>query len=389
MAINSLGQYTGNHKVWDHVGNIIPDIELSEGDRPAVEFKPAAWLPVQFFDKYFENWNVIMPGKILALDNDGRVCPAQYGLASATITYAQNDVDAGVIDVRTGVTLLVANVGTFNVSAVSAFNGVTGVAMAVSKPIGVSPYAVLQWAGGDGFNPTQLRQHNYNMQHQITVLCDYVIQLPLVPTAQTTTSLSFGVPSANLSTSSAVGNLPVATNTVGRTPISFSGGSSATLFINQVDTLALVTSAGDWYINYTTGVVTVYATSQPTSISISYFHYASNATATGKFSCVVGNPKPGDFLICDVNSNFKVRASEEFTDVMGQVLARDAAFPKDALNRVRTAYNPAIGTNAAGANPGYLGQLDQMPGSANGGMPANISYAGAADTLCYINLVSR
>lgn len=389
MTFNTIGQYTGAHKTWDHVGNIIPDIELSEGERPAIEFKPAAWLPVQFYDKYYENWNVIMPGKIVALDNDGRVVPAQYGLASAQITYTADDVTAGVIDARTGVTLLIGAIGTFNVSAVTAFNGVAGVTLAPSKPIGVCPYAVLQWAGGDGFNPANYRQHNYNMQHQIAVLCDYVIQLPLVPVAQTAASLTFGAPSANISTSSAVSNIPVATNTVGRTPIAFTGGPSATLFVNQMPTLAQVTSAGDWFINYATGVVTVFATVTPTPISISYYHYASNATTVSKFASVVGNPKPGDFLICDVNSNFKVRASEEFTDVMGQVLCRDAAFPKDAMERVRTAYNPALGTSGTGANPGYLGQLDQMPGSANGGVPANISYAGAADTMCYINLVSR
>lgn len=389
MTFNSLGQYNGNFKPWDHVGNIVPDVELSEGERPACEFKPAAWLPVQFYDKYYENWNVIMPGKIVALDNDGRVVPAQYGLASAQITYTSDDVNAGVTDCRTGVALLTANIGTFNVSSVTAFNGVASVTLTPSKPIGVCPYPVLQWAGGDGFNPANYRQHNYNMQHQIAVLCDYVLQLPLVPAAQASTSLAFGVPSSNLSTSSAVGNLPVATNTVGRTPISFTGGSSTTLFINQVPTLALVLAAGDWFINYTTGVVTVYATSQPSSINISYYHYAANATTVSKFSCVVGNPKPGDFLICDVNSNFKVRSTEQFDDIMGQVLVRDAAFPKDAMDRVRTAFNPPIGTTGTGALPGYLGQLDQMPGSANGGVPANISYAGAADTMCYINLVSR
>lgn len=389
MPFNNLGQLTPNHKVWDHVGNIIPDVELSEGERPAIEFKPAAWLPVQFFDKFYEDWNVIMPGKIVALDNEGRVVPGQYALSGATITYTADDVLAGVIDVRTGVTLLTADIGTFNVSAVTAFNGTAATALAISKPIGISPYAVLRWAGGDGFNPANFINHNYNRQHQIAVLCDYVIQLPLVPAVQTTTSLTFGSPSSNISTSSAVSNLPVATNTVGRTPISFSGGSSSTLFVNQVDTAAMVTSAGDWYINYATGVIKVYATSQPTSISISYYHYASAPSTVSKFACAVGNLKPGDFLICDANSNFKVRSTEEFTDVMGQVLARDAGFPKDAMNRVRTAFNPAIGTSGTGGLPGYLGQLDQMPGSANGGVPANISYAGAADTMVYINLVSR
>src|SRR6185436_6698780 len=152
-----------------------------------------------------------------------------------------------------------------------------------------------------------------------------------------------------ISTSSAVGNLPVATNTT-NTPIAFTGGSSATLFVNQGSTAALGTSAGDWHIKYTTGVVKVYATSQPTSISISSYHYAAAPSTVSKFACAVGNLKNGDFLICDANSNFKVAGSTDtFQDVMGQVLVRDAAFPKDAMDRVRTAFNPALGTNAAGA----------------------------------------
>jgi len=391
MPLNALGQYSASHKTWDHVGNILPDIEHSEGERPAIEFKPAAWLPVQFLDKYYEDWNVVMSGKILALDNDGRVCPAQYGLGGATITYTQNDVDAQVTDVTTGLPCNASSISAspIDVSAVSAFLGRTSVAMAVSRPIGVAPYAYLRWAGGDGSNPANLIQHNYIRQHQVAVLCDYVVNAPLVPAVQTVTSLSFGAPSSNLSTSSAVGNKPVAANTV-RTPIAFSGGASATLFINQVDTLALVTSAGDWFINLTTGVVTVYAASQPLTISISYYHYAAAPSTVSKFSCAVGNLKPGDFVKCDANSNYVVAAVDDpFQDVVGQVLERDASFPRDAMDRVRTAFAPAIGTNAAGALPGYLGQLDQMPGSATGGMPADISYTGAANTIVRINLVSR
>jgi len=105
MAFDSLGRYNPTHKTWDHVGNMIPVVEHSEGIRPHGEFKPAAWLPVQFFDKFFEDYFVVMPGKALAFDNDGRLVPAQYGLSAATITYTDRDVEAGVIDVRTGAAL--------------------------------------------------------------------------------------------------------------------------------------------------------------------------------------------------------------------------------------------------------------------------------------------
>lgn len=388
MPFNSSGQYTAGHKVWDHVGNIIPDVEHSEGVRPSIEFKPAAWLPVQFKDKYYEDWNVVMPGKILALDNDGRVVPAQYGLSGATYTYTQNDVDAGVIDVKTGLPLLVGGIRTANVADIDTFMGRSAEEAAISKPIGVAPYAYLRWAGGDGSNPAQLIEHNYQRQHQVAVLCDYVIQVPLVPATTATEALSFSA-SGNISTSTALANLPVATNTA-NTPFTFAGGSSATLFVTQVDTAAQITAAGDWHVDYRTGVVKTFASVAPTAVTLTYFNYAAAPASVSKFASAVGNLKPGDFVICDANSNFKVAGgSDTFQLIVGQVLARDNGFPKDAMERVRTAYSPAIGTSAAGALPGTLGQLDQMPGSANGGMPANISYSGAADTIVYINLISR
>jgi hypothetical protein len=61
---------------------------------------------------------------------------------------------------------------------------------------------------------------------------------------------------------------------------------------------------------------------------------------------------------------------------------------KDALGRVRTAYD-SLGSSATGALPAYAGQLDQMPGSANGGVTDKVHYAGAADLVIRINLVSR
>ncbi len=85
MSFNALGQYTPNHKAWDHVGNIIPDVENSEGDRPHLgdKARPASWLPVQFYDKHYENWNVVMPGKAVAYDPDGYLMPAEYGLTGS------------------------------------------------------------------------------------------------------------------------------------------------------------------------------------------------------------------------------------------------------------------------------------------------------------------
>lgn len=399
MAFDSLGRYTTSHKPWDHVGNMSPVMEHSEGTRPHGEFKPAAWLPVQYFDKFYEEWFVIMTGKILAFDNDGRVVPAQYGLSGATITYTANDVEAGVIDVRTGSALLTAAIGTFNVSAVTAFMGRTGVAMSVSSPAGVAPYPFWQWAGDgsaydDGFNPAGFAKHNHNLQHQVAILCDYVLELPLVPaTVAAAANLAYASYASNLVTFAAVANLPVAKNTM-RTPITFADGTlsnSDVTFVVQVDNASDVVQLGQWHINYDTGVVTCWAASDPGAgnlYTITYSHYASAPTSVSKFASAVGNLKAGDFVKCDANSNYAVASSEDFKDILGQVLEVEDVYDKDALGRVRTAYD-SLATDAAGSLPAYAGQMDQMPGSATGGVSDKVHYAGAANLVVRVNLISR
>lgn len=403
MSFNGVGQYAANFKVWDEVGNLIPDVGHSEGMMPHGEFMPASWLPVVFREKYFDNWMVIMPGKILALDNDGRVVPAQYGLAGATITYTADDVTEGTIDVRTGVALLTADIGTFTVASVTDHMGRgLGQALAVSDPVGVTAYPVLQWAGDgsaadDGSNPARLKKHNYNMQHRVALLCDYVLELPIVPSDTADENLtqdSFDA-NTNVATLAALSNLPVAANTV-RTPITFGDGvhaNSATRFVNQVAAVTDIKNEGDWHISLVDGVISVWS---PITLgggnvyTVSYSHYATAPTGANVsvFASVVGNAQPGDFLICNADSNWAVATTEDFKDIMGQVLDIEA-FPRGGLERVRTAHASPLNTNAAGSHPGYLGQMDQMSGSATGGVTGKIHYAGAANLVARVNLVSR
>lgn len=417
MAFNSVGQYVGTHKVWDHVGNILPNVEHSEGERPAIEWKVAEWLPVQFFDKHYENWFVIMPGKVVAVDADGRLCPAGLKIAAElvgsgdVVTYTLNDVEAGTINVATGLPVTAAQLtdpgSTRGYTAAeidsAGFLGRSGVAFTVSNPVGIAPYAFLQWAGGDGFNPAEYRKHNYNMQHQVAVLCDYVLEMPLVPGATASEALTFSVDAtegANVFTDSGLANLPVAANT-DRTPITFAGGSSATLFVNQVTDKTQISGPGDWAIDLTLGHVSVYAASAPLGVTVSYSHYAAAPASVSRFACAVGDLKGGDLVTFDADSNYRAAtAATLFLSgsptgaevaramglVIGQVLDRDSSLPKDMLDRVKTSFAPALGTDASGALPAYLGQLDQMPGTANGGMPSNVHYAGAADTVVRINL---
>lgn len=407
MAFDSLGRYTATHKTWDHVGNILPDLEHSEGIRPHGEFKPAPWLPVQFWDKHYENWFVVLPGKLVAADVDGWLVPAQYGVGDPNIVYTADDVAAGVIDVRTGSALTAA--ATFAVSTVTNYMG-KGYTLTVGWPLGVAPYAYLQWAGDggagdDGFNPANYTKHNYNMQHRTALLCDYVLELPLVPAVATVEGVTQASNTANVSTMTALTYGPVAANTV-RTPMTWAEGVGApgdvaTKFAVEKNTAAEVRSPGDWHIDLTTKVVTVYSTGAigATDYTLVYYHYQSAPATVSKFACAVGNLKPGDFVKCDTNSNFAVAVPkvygtangnnfDTFSAIMGQVLEIENVEGKDALDKVRTAYSN-IGTSATGSLPAYAGQMDQMPGTANGGVPAKVHYAGAANLVVRINLISR
>ena len=402
MAFDSLGRYNPNWKSWDHIGNMIPVVEHSEGIRPQGEFRPAAWLPVQFFDKFYEDYFVIMPGKLLAFDNDGRVVPAQYGLTAATITYTTTDTAAGVIDVRTGAALVTGAEGSFAVSGVSSFMGRGEGAMSVSKPVAVAPYGFWQWAGDgssldDGNNPAALRHHNYELQHRVALLCDYVIELPLVPAVVTTHALTEASNNGTTHVSTLnplTGHIPMAANTV-RTPFTFAEGigapaNVATVFAVQVDTLAEVKSAGDWYVNLNTGVISVYHVGNigATDYTLTFYTYAAAPGTVSKFACAIGDLKAGDFVKCDANSNFVVDSSPSLDATMGQILEVENVLGKDALDRVRTAF-VGLSTNAAGSLPGTAGSMDQMPGSANGGVSDKVAYAGAANLVVRINLISR
>jgi len=467
MSFNAENQYSASHKVWDHVGNIIPDIEHSEGERPAYEFKPAEWLPVQFYDKHYEVWQSVMPGKVVALDPDGRVMPAQYGLTGQSVVYVQNDIDAGVTDIATGLAVTTAKTvvltqlngtrgsawtravaGTAGVNNTSGFMGKHGIAFNDANekfPIGIAPYAYNQWAGGDGSNPANLRHHNHILQHQVAVLCDYVIKLPWVPGQAATESVSgtfsgglptFGTSGTyrrnaiqnnstgryNASTGSnpvlgtypviafCLDEFPVAKNTA-RTTVTMQSSNAnddvSGILVNERTSLSAVTQSGDYYVDYEVGMLFIFSSNQtvPTAISgaagtvsVTYYHYAGVPGTVSRFASVVSTSvDPGDFLVCTTNSNLVVDNTADFKNIVGQVLAVDDNFPKDALDQVRTAYDPAISSNSAGSMANAtlgsasanLGQLDQMPGSATGGYPDILHYSGAADKLVLVNLVSR
>jgi hypothetical protein len=405
MTTNAIGQQTSAYKPFDHVGNMIPDPFSHEGMGSAGGYKVAAWLPVQFKMKNLnsEDWVVLMPGKGVALDNYGDLIPAGYTVSGASVAYTQNDIDAGTIDITTGEAC--ASVTSYTIASIDGsehdFMGDSDEGAAdFKKFIGVASYPYLQWSGNagaydNGINPLGYKFQNYNPQHAGEVTFDYVLEVPLVPNDAVDEALTFAqVGATSVYAATAVVRLPVAKNTI-RTPISFEDGGNlhAAKFVRQKTLVADVKAAGDWHINYKTGVISVYSTEALTTVTVTYYAYTTAIAPSGsevsKFVCAVGNLKPGDLVKFNTDSNYCVAdpSTEGFDVICGQV-TQIKTTPQGGLDKVKTAFG-SLGTTGTGALPGYAGQMDQMAGTANGGVPAKLHYAGGANLLVTINLISR
>lgn len=442
-----FNQYSANHKTWDHVGNITPNVEYCEGHRPHGEYIPAAWLPVGRFDKYYEHYFVVSSGKAVAFDRQGRVVPAGLKVAFAVgsgdvLTYTTTDHDEGVIDLTTGVTVGASGAGYTRAELTAALIGRGLLASTenaedfISFPVGVAPYNFIKWAGGDGFNPAQYIQHNYNMQHRVGILCKYVIEVPVVPALQSacTPSSGTGIVSTAIADWTPGSNGAwfdsTALSLTARYAQDVSAGDDVVAFnmphahiaknvtltpftlptagmTDEKDSIAELANAGDYFVDYEVGVILFFETDGDAAPTVTgtlrYYSYESSPASVSTFACAIGEINPGDFVTVDANSNFvKATLPSETTfhdasvtegasfahsdmaemtaiilnaqrAIIGQVLDAEE-HPKDYLDRVRTAY-------------ATLGTSDQMPGSASGGLRDQLTYAGASNQTIRILLL--
>ncbi len=171
MASETIGQSsTLQVRKWPYVARTRPRFELSDSDRPAVPYKPAAYLPVSFMDQELRDWVVIQKGTIVSSTSTvlgvtgataiGLLVPANGG-ADVTDTYTVNDQNAAVRDP--------------NGNLVTAGNTYT---RAANVPIGV--------AQSDMFQDIHGRFLNYeNQPEALTLLCERTIEIPYFTYAQT------------------------------------------------------------------------------------------------------------------------------------------------------------------------------------------------------------
>ena len=453
-------QYTASHKQWPHTGYIVPQVEHSASEYPSLELKVAPWLPVGREDSKLEHYFVLAAGKPVAVDRVGDAVPAGLKLAfqsaggNTILTYDATDLAAGVIDLTTGVTLTSATSYTQSqvTDALRLRNLISASETArdfIGWPLGYAPYSYLQWAGGDGFNPTGYRQHNMNEQHQVAVGCDKALIVPMVPSAVATetqgdgnaiagTAIVFGTGSWNSATGIAattryasdvsIGDdvvamvfkeTPVAKITL-NTPITDSGSTLASM--TEVDSIDAVKVGGSdyFFIDYEAGVLFLYEsggdaipTGFSTSATITYYSYETAATGSVDIVQCLGDVKVGDFVTFDSTSNYLKWTPDIGTAYgggSGAAYAADPEYDDQATNSIISAQIEASMAEMQGRVLGQVGAVwtwprsgmekvmtqytaltavDRMPGTATAGMSDALVQSGGANKVIVINFFSR
>ena len=156
-------------------------LEISEGQRPALELRPAQYLPVKYQDHYLNDWVVITAGTIVAVDASGDLVNCNGGVGTA-YTYTADDI---------GTTILYSSNGHDAYVTVAGAGGTPP----GNKPIGVAPYDYYQNInqGFDSANPTGLTKYtNYQIQDKVAVLCDYLIEVPVKTACDASGTINVG-----------------------------------------------------------------------------------------------------------------------------------------------------------------------------------------------------
>lgn len=400
--------YVANHKFWDRMGRITPNVEWSESHRPHFEGAVAPWLPVQRYEQELETYFVISSGKVVALDRNGNLVPAGLRKAwciatsSTALSYTAVDAAQYVIDITTGVT--VTGAVSYTEDQLTLALRRRGLISAseramdfISAPIGIASYNYYKAAGTDHYNPRNLFQHNFRPQALVAVTCDYIATYPVLPAVATTETMANAIVNSATglrdffdgTTPRAVGwfgstaihgvtryasEVAAGANVVGYmflnptvawitedSPIT----ASVAGLVNQVASFSALSAAGDYYIDYEAGMLFVYeadgnAIPSPWTVSatITYYHYNAEGSATNTLStyaCATGNLNYGDFLTYDDHSNLikaelDISAPGRMSSASGTPYSADPEYDTEATNSV-------VSIQLEGAIEEYMGGI--------------------------------
>lgn len=377
----AAGGYKATHKGNKDLSSPwTPNFEISEGMRFGLNY-PAAYLPLERFEPTFQDWKVIGAGKPVALDSAGSMVPAGYKLLIALGAgngpqYTQNDVDHGIIKADGAPAAL----NDFVIDAMITAG------LTVGRCGGVASYDAYQLSGSDPTNPATYKFHNYNRQTGVAMLTDYYLEYPVEPFERIENEMivTIGADSETFDLAhTTVLDYTVKVTINGRRDVDFvfndgAGGGG-------VDQLDWTAQPGTLFLKVGDKVVVEYL-------------YENTGVFNAPFAGIAtwrGGAKPGDLVTYDATSSFvsytpgvvdatetvdasaSIEAAIDKTlDILGTVYLVDSNFPKQFLDRVKTAYDDRLTGPIVDGRTGQVSKLDRMPGSATDGMPHNIFYAG-------------
>jgi len=430
--------YVPNHKIWDRMGRVTPNVEYSPGERPHFESFAAPWLPVARYEYELEYWITISAGKVVAEDKNGHLVPAglrkAFNKSGATtiLTYTSDDAAQSVVDLTTGELVTAATSYTeTEVTAALVERGLIRPGQRamdlVSKPIGIASYNYYKAAGSDHWDPSKLYQHNFRPQALTAVTCDYVITVPVVPAVETTETMDgnlansagsidwssartggwFGSTALNglVGLSSVVADdanvvgyvfakFPLAHITQD-SPITHSNSQ----LLNKVAGVSSIAAAGDFFVDYDLGILFLYEaggdaipTGWTVSDTITYYNYedAAGSAQITTYMSATGNIDYGDMLTYDENSNLiKAEldiANAEGYDAAGAPFDTDPEYDSEADNTVISGQleqaidNHVFGVvgQVIGTNSYPKGSLDKVKTAFSGYSAANMRTPGSA-----------
>ena len=304
----------------------------------------------------------------------------------------------------------------------------------------------------NSYNPATYQYHNLIEQTAAVVLCDYVIQLPVepynraqasfcaLPAATSDADVTLDISAIGAVDVSISGSLTGYTTTIQSSFVVTKNGVRL-----QDKGSALVAGDEDIYYYWTDASPDkVFFLGNAADTFLVDFIYQVSATYSQPYAGLTtfrGTPTVGGMVTYDITGNFIMDPDWSFTaatdlvydghhgfvtatsaldagivsgasleeslgadfvlfgnrlkaksaEVLGQILRYDVDFPKDYLDRVRTAFDPNVNGVVIDPSTGAERTVDRMPGSATGGLPANVYLAGGdADTgVVHINLITR
>jgi hypothetical protein len=177
-----------------HFESSTPNVEVSEGVRPAQHFQVPDYLPLMRYDNRAQDFKVLSHGKVVAVDSDNYVVPAGL-LLDIEAAQAAGDFSTVVnkyssLDVANGIRNAAGELVTENEAVVASFftdaDATETLIKTVSLPLGIAAMDAYV-ANGAGYGPgyhagmsQDYTYKNYSMQQGVTILTKYFIELPVV-----------------------------------------------------------------------------------------------------------------------------------------------------------------------------------------------------------------